>query len=58
MVYLLVTIQVGFPEGVINVLSGYGPTAGRAIAYHMDIEKASEVMKIEKLSKDCREFLA
>ena len=39
MVYLLVTIQVGFPEGVINVLSGYGPTAGRAIAYHMDIEK-------------------
>ncbi|KAL5257650.1 hypothetical protein ACHWQZ_G012540 [Mnemiopsis leidyi] len=31
--------EVGFPEGVINVLAGYGPTAGRAIAYHMDIEK-------------------
>jgi len=43
--------EVGFPEGVINVLSGYGPTAGGAIASHMNIEKvgftgSTEVGKI------------
>ena len=35
----IVIIQVGFPDGVINILTGYGPTAGGAIASHMDIEK-------------------
>lgn len=43
--------EVGFPDGVINILSGYGPTAGGAIASHMDIEKvgftgSTEVGKI------------
>jgi len=32
-------VEAGFPPGVINVLSGYGPTAGQAIAEHMDIKK-------------------
>jgi len=32
-------IEAGFPAGVINVLSGYGPTAGSAIAHHPDIKK-------------------
>jgi aldehyde dehydrogenase (NAD+) len=32
-------IEAGFPAGVVNILSGYGPTAGAAIARHMDIDK-------------------
>ncbi|WP_026736388.1 aldehyde dehydrogenase family protein [Fischerella sp. PCC 9605] len=32
-------IEVGFPPGVVNILSGYGPTAGAAIAHHMDVDK-------------------
>jgi len=31
--------QAGFPDGVLNILPGYGPTAGGAIAQHMDIDK-------------------
>ena len=31
--------QAGFPPGVINVIPGYGPTAGAAIAQHPDVEK-------------------
>lgn len=32
-------LEAGFPEGVVNVLPGFGPTAGAAIAAHMDIDK-------------------
>lgn len=32
-------IEAGFPPGVVNILSGYGPTAGAAIANHMDVDK-------------------
>ncbi len=32
-------IEAGFPAGVVNILSGYGPTAGAAIAHHMDVDK-------------------
>jgi aldehyde dehydrogenase (NAD+) len=31
--------EVGFPPGVVNILPGYGPTAGAAIARHMDVKK-------------------
>ncbi|KDP33652.1 hypothetical protein JCGZ_07223 [Jatropha curcas] len=31
----------GIPAGVINVVNGYGPTAGAAISSHMDIDKVS-----------------
>ena len=31
--------QAGFPEGVLNIISGFGPTAGGAIAAHMDVDK-------------------
>jgi aldehyde dehydrogenase (NAD+) len=34
-------IETGFPPGVVNILSGYGPTAGAAIADHMDIDKVA-----------------
>jgi aldehyde dehydrogenase (NAD+) len=32
-------MEAGFPEGVVNILPGYGPTAGAAIARHMDVDK-------------------
>ena len=31
--------EAGYPKGVINVIPGYGPTAGAAIAYHPNINK-------------------
>jgi aldehyde dehydrogenase (NAD+) len=34
-------VEAGFPEGVVNILSGYGPTAGAAISGHMDIDKVA-----------------
>ncbi|ESP00661.1 hypothetical protein LOTGIDRAFT_177987 [Lottia gigantea] len=34
-------IEAGFPPGVINVISGYGPTAGAAIARHNDVDKVA-----------------
>uniref|UniRef100_H3CLV3 aldehyde dehydrogenase (NAD(+)) n=1 Tax=Tetraodon nigroviridis TaxID=99883 RepID=H3CLV3_TETNG len=33
--------EVGFPEGVVNILAGMGPTAGAAIARHSDIDKVA-----------------
>jgi aldehyde dehydrogenase (NAD+) len=34
-------MEVGFPEGVINVVPGYGPTAGAALSGHMDVDKVA-----------------
>ncbi|KAL7836309.1 hypothetical protein AOLI_G00275930 [Acnodon oligacanthus] len=34
-------LEAGFPPGVVNVVPGYGPTAGHAIAHHMDIDKVA-----------------
>ncbi|KAJ6104830.1 hypothetical protein N7523_011150 [Penicillium sp. IBT 18751x] len=33
--------EAGFPPGVINVISGFGRTAGAAISSHMDIDKVA-----------------
>jgi aldehyde dehydrogenase (NAD+) len=33
--------EVGLPAGVVNLVSGYGPTAGEAIALHPDIDMVS-----------------
>jgi len=33
--------EVGFPDGVINVVPGYGPTAGAALTSHMDVDKVA-----------------
>ncbi|KAI9884325.1 MAG: hypothetical protein M1823_003886 [Watsoniomyces obsoletus] len=33
--------EAGFPSGVINLLNGLGPIAGRALARHQDIDKIS-----------------
>jgi len=35
------TKEAGFPAGVVNVVPGYGATAGAAIASHMDINKVA-----------------
>src|SRR6201993_4509978 len=34
-------MEAGFPPGVVNILPGYGPTAGAAIARHMDVDKVA-----------------
>jgi aldehyde dehydrogenase (NAD+) len=34
-------VEAGFPEGVVNMLPGFGPTAGAAIANHMDVDKVA-----------------
>lgn len=31
--------EAGLPEGVLNIISGFGPTAGAALAGHMDVDK-------------------
>ncbi|KAH0549406.1 aldehyde dehydrogenase X, mitochondrial-like [Cotesia glomerata] len=33
--------EAGFPAGVINIIPGYGPTAGAAISEHLDIRKVA-----------------
>jgi coniferyl-aldehyde dehydrogenase len=33
--------QAGIPDGVINVVPGFGPTAGAAIASHMDVDSVA-----------------
>lgn len=38
---LAVCTQAGFPPGVVNIIPGFGPTAGAAIASHMDVDKVA-----------------
>lgn len=33
--------EAGFPDGVINVVPGYGPTAGGALVKHPDVDKVA-----------------
>ncbi len=33
--------EVGFPEGVVNILTGFGETAGAALAAHPDVDKVA-----------------
>src|SRR2546429_51408 len=32
-------LEAGFPEGVVNIVTGYGETAGAALAEHPDVDK-------------------
>lgn len=34
-------MKAGVPDGVLNVITGFGQTAGAAISYHMDIDKVN-----------------
>jgi aldehyde dehydrogenase (NAD+) len=40
-------VETGFPPGVVNILPGYGPTAGAAIADHMNIDKVAFTGSVE-----------
>jgi len=31
--------EAGFPPGVLNIISGFGKTAGAALSSHMDVDK-------------------
>ena len=33
--------EAGFPPGVVNIVPGYGPTAGAAVSSHPDIDKVA-----------------
>ena len=33
--------EAGFPAGVVNIVPGYGPTAGAAIANHPKVDKVA-----------------
>jgi len=33
--------EAGFPPGVVNVVPGFGPTAGAAISEHMEVDKVA-----------------
>lgn len=33
--------EAGFPKGVVNVLPGYGASAGAALASHPDVDKVA-----------------
>ena len=35
------TKEAGFPDGVVNVIPGFGPTAGAAIVKHPDVSKVA-----------------
>uniref|UniRef100_A0A672SFI6 Aldehyde dehydrogenase domain-containing protein n=1 Tax=Sinocyclocheilus grahami TaxID=75366 RepID=A0A672SFI6_SINGR len=39
--FLSCYIQAGFPPGVVNIVPGFGPTAGAAIGSHMNIDKVA-----------------
>src|SRR6202171_577465 len=34
-------LEAGFPEGVVNIVPGYGETAGAALAAHPDVDKCA-----------------
>ena len=37
--YAALTKEAGFPDGVFNVVAGYGPDAGSALVDHPDVAK-------------------
>ena len=42
-------LKAGIPDGVLNVVPGFGQTAGVAISLHMDIDKVTQMSSIWKL---------
>ncbi len=35
------TVEAGFPPGVVNIINGYGTTVGHALSHHMHVEKVA-----------------
>ncbi|GJY08508.1 aldehyde dehydrogenase family 2 member B4, mitochondrial-like protein [Tanacetum coccineum] len=42
-----VCLEAELPPGVLNMVSGFGPTAGAAIASHMDVDKHLSIKLLE-----------
>ena len=42
--------EAGVPRGVVNVVTGFGATAGAAISNHMDIDKVADLLMILQTS--------
>ncbi|NTF84155.1 aldehyde dehydrogenase [Agrobacterium rhizogenes] len=40
-------VEAGGPEGVLNVVNGFGPEAGKALALHCDVEKIAFTGSVE-----------
>jgi acyl-CoA reductase-like NAD-dependent aldehyde dehydrogenase len=40
-------VQAGFPAGVVNIVPGFGPTAGAAITRHAGIDKVAFTGSVE-----------
>ena len=38
-------VEAGFPPGVVNIVPGFGPTAGQALALHLDVQKIAFQVK-------------
>ncbi|MCB9255462.1 MAG: aldehyde dehydrogenase family protein [Bdellovibrionaceae bacterium] len=36
-----ILLEAGLPQGVVNILPGFGPTAGAALAMHPDVDKVA-----------------
>ncbi|KAL6224019.1 hypothetical protein ACLB2K_002876 [Fragaria x ananassa] len=45
-----IAIDAGVPDGVINVVNEFGETAGAAVSYHMDIDKAAAKSNLKSVS--------
>jgi len=39
--FVYLRVQAGFPPGVVNIVPGYGSTAGAALVNHPDVNKVA-----------------
>ena len=44
-------VEAGFPPGVVNILSGFGPTAGAAMVQHPDVSKVRGRARVVLMSE-------
>ncbi len=52
-------MEAGFPAGVVNILSGFGPTCGEFIVKHPDVDKIAftgSSLVGHKISQVCFDF--
>jgi len=46
-----IAVEAGLPEGVLNVVTGYGETTGEALALHEDVDKISFTGSVDTARK-------